>query len=151
MESPQDINGQINLLGKTEEALAGLYQIYAQRFQEHDEFWTGMAMEEIDHSNLIHDISQKIKHHQARLYEHLSGSQAMADFNNILQQETERAKYENLSHLDALKTSLKLVKYIVDHNYFYIFDSDSEEIRTILDELTEAAHSHYTFIKERLK
>lgn len=151
MDSPQDINNQIDLLVKNEEYLAGLYQIYADRFPEHEEFWSGLAMEEIDHSNLIHEIAQKIKFKKARLYEHKSGSKYIEDLHIILKQETDRAKYEPLSQNDALTTALRVVKYVIEHSYFDIFDSDSEEIRTVLDDLETSARNHYTFIKEHLK
>ena len=151
MDSREDISNQIDLLVKNEESIAGLYQSYADRFPEHEEFWLGLATEEIDHSNLIHEIAQKIKLKKARLYEHKAGSKYIDDLNNILKQEIDRAKYESLSHNDALKTALRVGKYVIDHSYFDIFDSDSEEIRTVLDELTTANKKNYTFVKEHLK
>lgn len=151
MGSQQDISNQIDLLAKNEEAIAGLYQLYADRFPEYEEFWLGLAVEEIDHSNLIHEIAQKIKQKKARLYERESGVKNIDDFNNILKQEIDRAKYEPLSHKDALITALKVVNYVIEHSYFNMFDSDSKEIRTILDKLATTNKSHHTFIRERLK
>jgi cell fate (sporulation/competence/biofilm development) regulator YlbF (YheA/YmcA/DUF963 family) len=151
LDSQQDISNQIDLLAKNEEAVAALYQSYVNRFPEHEEFWSGMVMAEIDHSNLIREIAQKIKSKKARIYEHKSGSKYIEDFNNIVKQATDRAKHGPLSHTDALSTALQVMKYITEHSYFDIFDSDSEEIRTVLDELATANKDHYTFIKEHLK
>jgi hypothetical protein len=148
MELSRNINEQIDLLVKNEEALAGLYQIYADRFPKHEEFWFGMATEEIDKANLIHEIAQKIKNKKARVYERLSGTKCLEEFNNMLIEETDRAHNKPLTNVDARNTALYLMQYMIEHSYFNIFDSDSEEIRDVLGQMATAIRHYYTFMKE---
>jgi rubrerythrin len=150
MESQQDILKQIQILEENEEALAGLYQAYANRFPEYEEFWFGLAMQEIDHSNLIHELIQRVKRGEARLYEHTLDIVYLQNFKELIDRETDRANYESISHHEALSTALRVEKDIIEHKYAQIFDSDSEEIRRILDEMTIATKRHRKLLEEHL-
>ena len=150
MESQQNILEQIQILEKNEEALAGLYQVYANRFPQYEEFWFGLAMQEIDHSNLLHEMIQKVKRREARLYEHTLDIKYLQTFSDLIERETDKAKYEPISHYEALSTALRVESDIIEHKYAQIFDSDSEEIRRDLDEMTIATKRHLKLIKEHL-
>lgn len=151
MELPRNIIEQIGLLVKNEESLAGLYQTYADRFPEHEEFWMGMATEEIDRANLIHEIAQKIKNKKARVYERQSGTKYLEDFNDMVVEETDRAHNKPLTNDDALNTAQRVMQYMIEHSYFNIFDSDSEEIRSELDRLATAVRHYNIFMKKHFK
>ena len=150
MESQQEILKQIQILEENEEALAGLYQAYANRFSEYEEFWFGLAMQEIDHSNLIHELIQRAKRGEARLYEHKLNIVFLQNFKEFIERETERAKYKPVSHYEALSIALRVETDIIEHKYAQIFDSDSDEIRRILDEMTNATKRHQKLLKEHL-
>ena len=67
-----------------------------------------------------------------------------------MNRETERAKYKPVSHYEALSTALRVETDIIEHKYAQIFDSDSDEIRRILDEMTNATKRHQKLLKEHL-
>ena len=150
MKSQQDILKQIQILEENEEALAGLYQAYANRFPEYEEFWFSLAIQEIDHSNLIHELIQKINRGEALLYEHTLDIAYLQTFRDLIKRETDRAKYKPISHYEALSTALSVEKDIIEHKYAQIFDSDSTDIRRILDEMTIATKRHLKLLEEHL-
>jgi hypothetical protein len=150
MESQQNILKQIQLLEDNEEALSGLYQAYANRFPEYEEFWFGLAMQEVDHSNLIHELIQSVKRGEARLYEHMLDIEYLQIFSDLIERETDRAKYQSISHYEALSTAMGIEKDIIEHKYAQIFDSDSEHVRSTLDEMTIATKRHLRLLEEHM-
>ena len=150
MESQQDIINQIQILEENEEAIANLYQSYANRFPEYEEFWFGLAMQETDYSNLLHELIQRVKRGEAHLYEHTLDIAYLQSFRDLIKRETDRAEHKPISHYEALSTALHVEKDIIEHKYAQIFDSDSENIRRILDEMTIATKRHLRLIEEHL-
>ena len=43
----------MEMLAVNEEAVSGLYRIYAEKFAEHKNFWAGLSVEELDHARWI--------------------------------------------------------------------------------------------------
>ncbi|MEJ2740099.1 MAG: hypothetical protein P8105_09785 [Dehalococcoidia bacterium] len=150
MESQQDILKQIQILEENEEALAGLYQSYAGRFPEYDEFWFGLAMQKLDHSNLLHELIQRVRRGEVHLYEHTLDIAYLQSFRDRVKRETDRAKHEPISHYEALSTAQHVEKDIIEHRYAQIFDSDSEDIRRTLDEMTTITKRHLKLLEEHL-
>ncbi|MBN2074802.1 MAG: hypothetical protein JW762_04550 [Dehalococcoidales bacterium] len=50
----------IRILTETEEDIGRLYEAYAKKMPEHEEFWFGLVLEEADHSTMVHSLVKKI-------------------------------------------------------------------------------------------
>jgi len=59
MDIEQEKHDILKRLMDNEMAIAGIYQIYAQRYQKNQEFWTNIANEEIQHARLIEKLSKR--------------------------------------------------------------------------------------------
>jgi rubrerythrin len=87
---------------------------------------------------------------EARLYVHTIDITHLQTFRDLIEQETDKAKHKPVSHYEALAIALRIEKDIIEHKYAQLFDSDSEDIRKILEELTIAPKRHLKFIEDHL-
>ena len=51
----------INLLAEHEKAISDLYESYADKFKEHNDFWLFLSREELEHVGWLMNLTEKIK------------------------------------------------------------------------------------------
>ena len=141
----------IKLLAVNEEAVGQLYEAYASEFPEHEEFWSGLAMEEADHSNWIMELLRKVNEGSVSIYEgrfHIEDVQRLQDY---LNEQLIRAKQGNILFVEALSTALNIEKSLIERHFFEVFEGDSEKTRSVLEFLASATENHIGLIQRQLK
>jgi len=138
----------VELLAKNEESIGHLYQVYAERFPEYDEFWSGLAMEEIEHSNWIHDLMKKVREGSVYIVKGRFKEQAIDTFLGYLGREIAKAKAETIPLIESLSTALYIEKSLIERKYFEVFDSDSAELTHLLEDLRSATEWHVQKIEK---
>ena len=61
MKMTQEAEVVVETLKEHEQALARLYEVYAEKFPEHEEFWTELAHEEVQHANWLVILRDRIE------------------------------------------------------------------------------------------
>ena len=83
MDLQQEACDLLRALIKIEETVARLYQAYAEKFPEYEEFWTGLVMEQIDHSNVIHARLAEAKKGSVHFSRDKVSAEAIQTFSNL--------------------------------------------------------------------
>ena len=147
--SPKRVN-ILQMLAANEEAVGKLYETYANKIPEHEEFWFGLAMEEADHANWLLDLITKVNKGSASVYESLFKTEDIQDFHNYLTEQLDRAKQERISFVEALAIALNIEKSLIERKYFQIFEGGSEEYWHVLEYLASSTENHIKVIQKQL-
>ena len=140
----------MKMLAATEEAVGRLYEAYAKKFQEHEEFWFGLVMEEVDHSNAILDFISKVREGSANFLEDRHLVEDVQKFQEHLKQEQVRAKQEDISFIDALLAALDIEKSLIEHRFYRVFEGVSENTRDILEYLDSESDNHIKVLQREI-
>ncbi len=138
-------------LAATEESVGKLYEAYANKFLEHEEFWFGLAMEEADHSNSIHDLISKVREGSANFLADESLIEDVQKFQDHLKQQQVRAKREDILFIDALLVALDIEKSFIEHRFYRLFEGVSEETRNVLEYLDSASGNHIKALQREIE
>ncbi len=139
----------LELMAENEEAVARLYQAYAERFPPHRDFWRELANEEIHHSRLIqhlaasNDLSVKIDEDRFDL----NVFQVSLDY---LEKKLIEAVNGKISIKDALSTALDIETGMLERGYFEVFVGDSQDFKKTLQALAAATEKHTNRIRRQL-
>ncbi len=150
MTSEENQENIIQMLTETEEAIGRLYEAYSNTLPEHEEFWFGLVMEEADHSNLIHSLLNKVRKGTAGFVVDTKLADEVKDFLELLKQERERAKRENMAFTDALNTALNIEKSVAKQDFYRLFKNPSQDVSDILHQIHRDAESHIKFLQREL-
>jgi len=141
----------MQMLAATEEAVGRLYEIYANRFPEHEEFWFGLTMEEADHSNSILDLISKVRKGSANFFANQSLVENVQKFQDHLKQQQSRAKREDISFIDALHVALDIEKSLIEREFYRLFEGVSVETRNVLKYLDSASGNHIKVLQREIE
>ena len=139
----------LELMAENEEAVARLYQAYAERFPRHRDFWHELVNEEIHHLRLIqhlpasNDLSVKIDENRFDL----NIFQVSLDY---LEKKLIEAVNRKISIKDALSTALDIETGMLERGYFEVFVGDSQEFKKTLQALAAATEKHTNKIRKEL-
>lgn len=135
----------INLYAKGEEELQQLYHLFSQIFPDRD-FWSHLSVEESIHKDWILSL------YQTGEQVHIQKEQVRVDLlNNIINNIEDLKKiYKKKKLAEALNITLALENTMIEKNYFAIFETDSESVKKILNQLMEATKIHIQKVEEEL-
>jgi len=133
----------LEALRRHELVIARLYEVYAKRFPEYEEFWMELSREEIQHADWIGGLAARVEdgsdcfvvnrfpigavEHSIAYVEGLANAPGQPDF--LL--------------MNAVSTALYLEKALIENKYFEVFSGDGVETKRILNALTQSTQTHY--------
>jgi hypothetical protein len=148
--SPKRVN-ILQMLAANEEAVGRLYEAYANKFPDHEDFWFGLAMEEADHSNWIFELLHKVNEGSASIYADRSHTENIYSFHSYLTEQLNQVRQESISFADALLTALNIEKSLGERRFFQVFEGDSEETRSVLEYLASATENHIKSLQRKIE
>ena len=138
----------VSLLAEHELVIGRLYRTYANRFPEHEEFWSRLADEEDQHANWLRRLLVRVqeglgcvrpdKFDPAKVKSSLARIERMID-------EVDEPKS---SPVDAMNTALAIEESLLEAEYFEIFEGTAAEVAQVQYCLADAARDHYNRIQE---
>jgi hypothetical protein len=140
-------NDEIELLAQNEETLSRLYQVYASRFSEYKEFWMELAGEEKNHAAWIRTFGQRASEGLGLIKRKRFKAAAIKSFLNHTEKEIENAKAPEYQSINALSVAHYIEESLIERRYFEVFESDSAELKKLLQDLDEATRTHAAKIK----
>lgn len=142
----------IEKLAQNEESVSQLYRAYADRFPAYNEFWAGLADEEMKHASWLRQLSMKIVD-GSPLYvdEDRFRVQPVQIYQNYLQQELTKAKGADISLTYALSVTASIEESLIERKYFEVFETDSVELKHVLLNLADATRAHMNKAREMLR
>ncbi|UCC60148.1 MAG: hypothetical protein JSV02_10560 [Dehalococcoidia bacterium] len=138
----------VELLIENEEGLCNLYQAYAKKFPKHEEFWSGLAVEESGHADLLRELDGQIREGYLHIEPGRFRQAAIMSFIKYAQDELTRVQKEEILLITALSIALSAEQTMIERRFFEIFDTDSAELKHILHKIGMATEEHVKRVEE---
>jgi len=138
----------IEMLAKNEEAVSQLYSAYADRFPEYRDFWSDLAVEEIDHANELRKLCGIAGEGSLHIREGRFNTTAIGNFSSYVKRESEPDRVKSSSLINALSVALSIEESMIEHKFFDVFEADSVEIRHVLLKLAADTRSHLEQVRQ---
>lgn len=132
----------LDLYLELEIRMASLYERFQKRYPAHEEFWFSLVADEREHAGYIQQFNRLAAEQKMSFAE---GKTRIAALNSILtyiQSTIDLFDRQPFVHQKALAICLDLEKSVIERDVFKGFDSDSPEMRQVLDILREAQEEH---------
>ncbi len=138
----------IDSLAKNEEAIGRLYEAYAHKFTDYQNFWVSLARDEKNHTRWIQSLSSGILQGSVLFNENRFNSAAINTFLNYLEREIAKAQDQYVLLINALSIALYIEQALIEHKYFEVFEGDSIELKNVLIGLAEETRRHLDRVRE---
>ena len=139
--SPEQIE-EVEAIAGHEQAIGDLYEAYARRFPEHADFWETLSEEEYAHAEWARKLGVHVEEGTIEIVPGRFRNKAIESSVNYLRQWTDEARKQEISLLYALSIANDIENALIDRKFFEIYETDSDEMVTILNALTEASREH---------
>jgi hypothetical protein len=133
----------IGAMMQHEQALARLYEFYAEKFLECKDFWADLSREEIQHANWLDALQAEIEDGSEDFVVERFSLATLEHSLNYVRELRARAKESNFLLMNALSTALQLEKALIENKYFEVLGGDNAETKRTLDKLAQSTKIHY--------
>jgi hypothetical protein len=130
-----------------EEAIARLYEFYAERFPQCRSFWAKLSKEEIQHANWIYKLRAKIEDGSEDIVVDRFPLEAIESSINFVNKQIAQAANANFALINALSTAMDLERALIESKYFEVFEGDSRGTIRTMTLLASSTREHYQRIR----
>jgi len=138
----------VSLLAEHEHVIGRLYRTYANRFPEHEEFWSRLADEEDQHASWLRRLLVRVEEGLGCVrpdkFDPTKVKNSLARIERMIEEVDEPKS----STTDALNTALVIEESLLEAEYFEIFEGTAAEVVQVQYCLADAARDHYNRIQE---
>lgn len=138
----KDPDALLELLAEHERAIARLYRAYASRFEEHAEFWSNLADEEIKHSACLNKLKILSREDDTFVIVERFSVDAIRFSIRYIEELVERAGQPDFEFINAFSLATKLEESLLEKNFFEVLSGDSQEVQEVLEFLTNETERH---------
>jgi len=138
-KSPGEI---LESLKEHERVIAQLYEVYASKFPEYEDFWSQLSGEEIQHADRIEELQARIEGSEEDFVAKRFAIGAVEHSIEYVKKLIESAAQPDLLLMNALSTALYLEMALIENKYFEVFEADSPGTRRALDMLAQDTREH---------
>lgn len=139
----------LSLLAKNEETIGRLYFAYAERFPESADFWQGLAKEEQAHAAWIHKLGEVVNSGNILVDQQRFKAATIRTTTNHTEVEINAAKKANITSINALSIANAIEQSLLESKFFDIIESDSIELKQLLQNLKDETVKHARKIHEK--
>ena len=128
--------------------MASLYERFSKYYTTHKEFWASLVSEEHEHAAWIKHLQDGVT--QGKIY-FSEGKIRITAIDSIITYVKTRINEFDQQPFDlkiAASICLDIEKSLIERNVFKRFESDSADVKTILDVLSEVQEKHIDKIKQ---
>ncbi len=138
----------LELMAENEENIARLYQLYAEKLPDFEDFWLKLADEEIEHASLIRDFAAGVEKGIYNLDEKRFPPGALQTYKAYLDGSMQKAIRKGVDTISAFTTAMYIEESLIELKYFEVIDSGSDDFDEVLSRLKKATTEHNKRIKE---
>lgn len=146
-----DTENIIGLLAFHEEVISRLYKVFANRFTDDRDFWLELSIEEIEHANWLHKLTERACAGEANLKAHMFKKPALENSINYIEGLIKNHELKIISKTNALSVAVDLEKSLLESRYFQVFESDFPETIETLHALERSTKEHLERVTQLLK
>ncbi len=141
----------IEVLASHEEAIGELYRKYSSKFPDYEQFWLGLAEEEVLHTKWIRELRDDIEEGTVFFNEGRFNIVGVQTSLNYIKKQIVDSENQEISLPFALFLALDIENALLERKYFEIFEGDSVGLKHVLQDLAEATELHRDRIEKALK
>ena len=138
------------MLAEHEEAMGGLYRLFAERFDGQRDFWSKLADEEREHAEWIRRLCVRVREGLGCVRPDKFDSASARKSLGLIDKLKERASQPEFSASDALCAALKMEKMLLEAEYFDVFEGTAAEVTQVQYCLSEAIKDHRDRIEKAI-
>jgi len=131
-----------------EEAIASLYQTFADQYPTHRPFWTDLAAEEQMHARWLQRLLKATENGRFQFTPGKLQPTAIALSIRSIQARQQQAESGQLNLIGALSFARDLEKSLIESHFLDPFQGVTEETESILHKLTAATEQHINKVTE---
>ncbi len=141
---------QIEALARHEEAIGNLYAAYAEKLPEHEEFWTDLSREEMDHASWVREFRKKVEEGVSEIREGRFRVPAIETSIQYVNGYAQDARTRQISLLGALSIAADLENALLEKDFLDVYETDDEELKNMLNSLRNATAAHRQKVNDLL-
>lgn len=135
------------MLTEYEEAVSRLYSTYANKFPSHEEFWSNLALERIDHARWIYQLGVKINEGSAAFNSERFTIKAIQMSIDYLKDQLTNVQKKEVLLINALSIALNIERSM-EGKFSKAFKGYSKDAKRIVDDLSKSVENHYNKIEK---
>lgn len=132
----------IALLQQQENLLAKLYQTFAQKFPEHEDFWNQLAREEEKHAGWLEQLRAATGKKIVLFNEGRTKTYTLETFVQGLKEKLNRAEADGFDARQALACAIDLERCLIEKNVFSLFEGMTEKASRVMKFLAKETREH---------
>ena len=136
-------------MARNEEAVAHLYEAYAQSFPECADFWSDLAVDELTHAEWLRSLAGRAEDAAVYINEDRFKKEAISAFGEYLRDQLARVQSQRLPLITALSVARDVERALIERRFFEVFESDSVEMKHLLHRLAESVEEHLRKVEQR--
>ncbi len=129
-----------------------LYETYAERFPSFAAFWGELAKDEGKHAHWIKELGKRAL--EGRIVVdtgRFKGEPLKLAIDYVIERIRQAQRAPELTLEGALRVAKDLENSLLEAHWFEEFDSDSVEVKRVLDELAEETRRHGQSVSDQLE
>ena len=151
MDTKQEQLNLIDMLETSERLIARLYKTFAEHFLDHSKFWNQMAEEEIKHASMVRTLEHELQEGSVHLRRDRFDTTSLNMFHDHVRVLLSQTKEHPIRLEKAFEAALAVEHDMIERKFFNVFDSDSPELRIILQALDSATREHRKRLLEAME
>ena len=138
----------LGLMAAHESALADLYRAYAKTLPSYEDFFHGLAADEVLHARMLAGFVDDVKTRKVSVKPGRFSSQSILSSLDFTKERVAEAERGEVSLMEALSTARDLEDGLIERKYFGIFEDDGPELTKLLERLAVETEAHRRKVTE---
>jgi len=138
----------LGLMAAHESALADLYRAYAKKLPSYQDFFNGLAADEVLHARMVAGFVDDVKTRKVSVKPGRFSSQSILSSLDFTKERVAEAERGGVSLMQALSTAKDLEDGLIERKYFGIFEDDGPELTRLLERLAAETEAHRRKVTE---
>jgi hypothetical protein len=144
MDAKEKQDEILDLMCKNEEKVSELYMIYASKFPEYSDYWSGLAKEELGHSGAI----RTLKYSDQVMFKEGTFEKNLIQISlKYMEDKIVEANTRNMAIEDAFSVAVELETNMLEQKFFVVFEGDFSELVEVFQNLEKATQGHVDNIR----
>lgn len=143
----KDSDALLSALQQHELVIGQLYGAYAQRFGGYADFWEKLSAEEFKHAACLKSLRTQMQNNPDIVIVERFSKDAIEFSIRYVKELIERSGQPDFKIINALSLAMKLEEALLENNYFEVLAGDTEDVRGVLEILTNETKRHFQTLK----
>jgi rubrerythrin len=139
------------LLAINEESISQHYKIYSERFREYKNFWLDLSSQEQNHAQWIRDLAGQAKKGLVIINEKRFDKESVLEFQKHLKGMLAYIRENDVSIKQALEDGLSIEKFLLEKNFFEVFETEVTELKATISRINEDVKKHRADLERLLR